>query len=99
MSQQDDQALARAIAEHDAAAETAFDWRFRSRVEAIVRKRGVRDHDCGDVVQRIMMDALRQLRLGQFRGDATLSTWLHAIIGGAVSNYFRKPGGPELVSL
>jgi RNA polymerase sigma factor (sigma-70 family) len=99
MNRDDEMTLVRAIADGDEQAESAFDRMFRAKVETFVCRRRVPGRDCSDVVQDILTDALRQLRQGKFRGDARLSTWLHAIINGGVTNYFRKHGGPEFVSL
>src|ERR1019366_3253957 len=98
MGRQEDEALAQAIADGNEAAETTFDRMFRSKVEVFVRKRGIPSQDCADVVQLVLHNALRQLRRGAYRAEAGLATWLHAIISGGVADYFRRRGGPALVS-
>jgi DNA-directed RNA polymerase specialized sigma24 family protein len=98
MSRQEDEALAHAIAGGDEAAERAFDQMFRSKVEVFVRKRGIPRQDCADVALMVLHNALRQLRRGAYRAEASLATWLHPIISGGVADHFRKRGGPKLVS-
>lgn len=99
MTRPEDEELAHAIAGGDEAAASRFDQMFRAKVEAFARKRNVPTPDCPDVTQEVLADALRQLRLGKFRGEASLATWLHPIIKGGIANYFRKRRGPEIVSL
>src|SRR5262245_34972515 len=81
----------------DAAA--IFEARFRPRIEAIARRRGVPSADRPDVVQDVLLDALRQIAAGTFRQDASLSTWLHILVNGWVSSYFRKRGSRQIISL
>jgi RNA polymerase sigma factor (sigma-70 family) len=99
MTRQEDEALARAIASGDELAASRFDQTFRARIEAIARKRKVPGSDCADVAQDVLADALRQLRQGKFRGEASLATWLHPILHGGIANYFRRRHGPKTVSL
>ncbi len=79
--------------------QAAFDSRFRPRIEALARRRGVPSHDCQDVAQEVLSTALRQLQDGKFRVESALATWLHPIMHAGVANYFRKRGRVEAVPL
>lgn len=58
-----------------------FLWRNARRLGAPV-------HACDDVVQEVFVVAQR--RLGEFRGDASIATWLYAILANVVREQRRK---------
>lgn len=99
MTIRSDSELAAAISAGDEAVATAFDERFRGRIEAIARKRGVPVSDCGDIAQEVLAYAFRQIRDGKFRGTAALSTWLYPIINGKIADYWRARKSSQPVSL
>src|SRR4051812_26567524 len=76
-----------------------FDRRFRSKIEAFARRRGVVRHDCVDVAQDVLAEAMRQIGEGKFRGASALSTWLHPMMNGKVADYFRKRSRRAAASL
>src|SRR5262245_22987159 len=97
-AEDDAEVVARLRAGDEAAAEE-FDRRFRARIERIAHRRGVPLDDCPDVAQDVLTDAVRQLRRGNFRGEASLTTWLHALIQGNVATYYRRRRDKLLVPI
>jgi RNA polymerase sigma-70 factor (ECF subfamily) len=94
-----DEELVEAIKARDEDAAAKFDERFRGRIEALARRRGIPSNDCPDVAQDVLVDAVRQIRQGNYRGEASLGTWLHMIIGGKIGDYWRRHRAKEHVSL
>lgn len=94
-----DQELAAAIRAGDESAACEFCARFQSLIAGIARRRRVPVHDCDDVAQDVLAQAIHQIRLGQFRGTASLSTWLHHIIRGKIADYLRRARKREALSL
>ena len=66
-----------------------IDAKLLSRLDYVTEKAGVPRQDAPDVVQTAMSDAVRQHAAGAFRGDCTLGTWLHTILGGKIKDYWR----------
>lgn len=97
MTKDSDALLVAAIAAGDEEAARRFDERFRHRVQAIGRKRGILPADSEDVAQEVMVYALTQLRQGKFRGEAALSTWLHPIIHGKIVDHLRSRPNPAVL--
>lgn len=58
-----------------------FVWRNARRLGAPV-------HACDDIVQEVFVVAQR--RLGEFRGDSSVATWLYAILANVVREQRRK---------
>jgi RNA polymerase sigma-70 factor (ECF subfamily) len=85
-----DEQIAAGIRRGDRDAEREFCERFQPRVAAIARRRRVLVHECADVTQEVLIDAIRQIRSGKFRGDASFATWLRPIIAGKIADYFRR---------
>lgn len=99
MTTESDDELVAALRADDSDACFRFERRFRERIEALARKQRVPADDCGDIVQNVLADALRQIRQGKFRGAAALSTWLYPIINGKLADYWRTKRGPPTTSL
>jgi RNA polymerase sigma-70 factor, ECF subfamily len=95
----DDHDLAHVIQAGREDAVSEFTSRFRPRIEAVVRNRGVPSRDRDDVVQDILSDAIRQLQQGRFREAAALSTWVYRIALGKTVDYWRKPRPTALLPL
>ena len=88
-SSEDDDLVAGILADNEGAFQ-AFDHRFRTRIEAIARRRNLSAADCKDLAQEALSDAFRAIRRGQFRGQSTLGTWVHAITAAKIADYWRK---------
>jgi RNA polymerase sigma-70 factor (ECF subfamily) len=99
MTTESDEELVAAIRTGDNDAAVRFERRFSERIQALARKQQVPADDCGDIVQNVLADALRQIRQGTFRGAAALSTWLYPIINGKLADYWRTKRGPPTTSL
>jgi RNA polymerase sigma-70 factor (ECF subfamily) len=76
-----------------------FDAYFRRRIESFLLRRGLRHPDSEDVTQDILIEALRQMCKGQFRGEASLATWMHQLMRGKAEDFRRKHRNRPSVSL
>lgn len=56
--------------------------RYRPLLIASIRKQGIPEQDCGDLVQEILSAAFSQIQRQLFRGDCSLGTWLATIARG-----------------
>jgi RNA polymerase sigma-70 factor (ECF subfamily) len=86
-----DKALARQIAAGDAAAFDAFFKEYFPRLFRFTMTRTDGDSDLAEeVVQRTMCIVVR--KIGQYRGEASLFTWLCQICRNEVVSVYRKRG-------
>lgn len=84
---EDDELLAR-FRGGDASAFDEIVARYERRVFSIAIRICRHHEDARDVTQDVFVTALR--RLGEFRGDAQLSTWLHRVTVNASLDLVRK---------
>jgi RNA polymerase sigma-70 factor (ECF subfamily) len=92
-----DDDLVRRYLAGDAGAFTTLMERHQQRVYAVcVRVLGNRE-DAADAVQDAFLSALR--KLGQFRGDALFTTWLHRVAVNACYDILRKRARQPLLHL
>lgn len=94
--------LINAIVAGDANATELFVRDNEPRIRRAVRDAGVPSADAPDVVQDIIIEAVRQLSRGQFAQRASLRTWIRTIAEGRIVDYRRaagRRGSRETVSL
>lgn len=84
----DDEELLRAIADGDGDAAESFDHAFRKRLECIARASGVRSEDSCDVVQQVLFEAYKQIRLDH-RRIQHLPAWLVGLLKHKIADHFR----------
>ena len=89
-SRYDDVEFVSRIFNGDELAEELFISKYRARFIRTAWRSRVPEQDCQDVAQDALLNALRQMREGHYRGESSLSTWLERIVLGAISNYFRR---------
>lgn len=89
-SRVDDLDFVRRIIQGDEIAAEQFILKYRPRFIRIAWRRRIPDQDCQDIAQEALLNSLRQMRDGLYRGDSSLGTWLERIISGAIADYFRK---------
>jgi RNA polymerase sigma-70 factor (ECF subfamily) len=51
---------------------------------------GFQNSDWEDVASEVLMDALRAIRTGKFRGDSSLGTFIYTITSRRIIDYIRK---------
>ncbi len=95
----EDRLLAEKVAARDQQAATTFFDGYFARVYRFVAARVSREDACEDIVQEVMIKAVRNMHT--YRGEAALFTWLCQISRHEISDYYRRHGRKEaqLVSL
>lgn len=95
----DDRLLAEKVAARNQAAANEFFDSYFARVYRFVASRVERDDACEDIVQEVMIKAVRNMH--SYRGEAALFTWLCQIGRHEISDYYRRYGRKDapLVSL
>lgn len=78
------------IAQHDEQAVAEFDRIYRNQVINMARRAGVPAEDCEDVAQEALLDTVRAIQSGQFKGHSSLKTFLIGILKHKMASYFRK---------
>jgi RNA polymerase sigma factor (sigma-70 family) len=76
----------------DNSATEAFVREYEPRIKRAVREARIPAADAQDVVQDVLIEAIRQLSAGKFEERAALGTWLRRIISGRVVDYWRREG-------
>ncbi|MBB1089026.1 RNA polymerase sigma factor RpoE [Lysobacter sp. SG-8] len=88
-----DQALVRRVQQGDGAAFDALVRKYQHRIVGLIGRYVSDWSECQDVAQETFMRAYRAL--GNFRGDAQFSTWLHRIAVNTAKNHLvaqnRRP--------
>jgi RNA polymerase sigma-70 factor (ECF subfamily) len=84
--------LARKIAAGDEASVEVFCQKYRQRLEYFCVKRGIPFEDGRDLAQETLANAVQQMRLGRFRGEASPEFWLTRILLNRVADYWRAKG-------
>jgi RNA polymerase sigma-70 factor, ECF subfamily len=93
-STRSDTELARLAAEGDAAAFAEIYSRYRTLVYSIALRMTRNFADAEDLTQDSFVSVLR--RIGTFRGEASLSTWLYRVVVNQVNMHFRlRKSKPE----
>lgn len=62
---------------------------YRPRLLCFARMMGVPPQDCADVVQEVLLIAIRDIRSGRFRRDSSLITWLDGILKHKIGDLWR----------
>ena len=62
---------------------------YRPRLLYFARMMGVPPQDCADVVQEVLLIAIRDIRCGRFRRDSSLITWLDGILKHKIGDLWR----------
>ncbi|MCW2784637.1 MAG: polymerase, sigma subunit, family [Marmoricola sp.] len=88
LSELDDQALVLAHGDGDPAAFGVLFTRHRDRLWAVALRTTGNPEDAADALQEAMISAYQ--RLGSFRGDAQVTTWLHRIVVNASLDRLRR---------
>ncbi len=82
--------LVKSLLKGDQAAFTAFYNTYFPRVFRFCRLRVKSSEDCQDIVQQSMTNAMRGL--ANYRGEASLQTWLCQIARNETSAWYKKTG-------
>lgn len=85
-----DQELISRIVAGDPEAIEEFAARFRPLLITFAKKRSIPWPDFEDVAHEALQAALDQIKRKVFRCDSRISTWLHPILEGKASDYFRS---------
>ena len=78
------------IASSDESASREFHLSYAERLRRIAWRRGVADQDLEDVVQDVMVAAIRGIQDGTFQERSQLGTWLTGILKNKIADYWRK---------
>jgi RNA polymerase sigma-70 factor (ECF subfamily) len=63
---------------------------YKARLLWFARIMGVPGQDCADVVQDVFLAAIHEIRLGKFRGDSSLITWMDGILKNKIKDLWRS---------
>lgn len=85
-----DRFLIEGIEAEDEQSLVRFDLRFRARLIAAARKRGLGRHDAEDVVQETLVAALRQIKERRFERRSSLGHWVGSIFAKRAADFLRK---------
>ena len=69
-----------------------FVRQYEGRIRQFVRNGGVPASDVPDVAQDILIEALRQISLGQFEHRSNVATWMRRVAHGRIVDYWRSRG-------
>ncbi len=89
----EDRQLAEKVAARDQVAAATFFDSYFARVYRFVASRVEREDACEDIVQEVMIKAVRNIH--SYRGEAALFTWLCQISRNEISDYYRRHGRKE----
>ncbi len=95
----EDLAFVRRIMEGDEAASEELVRKYSSNLKIHAYDRGVPGDETQDVVQETFIAAIIQIKKGNYRGEASLATWLHSILRRKVADHFRRQPGYGSISL
>jgi RNA polymerase sigma-70 factor (ECF subfamily) len=93
----DDRELVRRYLEGDAGAFTTLVERHQARVYSVCLRVTGNAEDAADATQEAFISALR--KLGQFRGDAAFTTWMHRVSVNACYDLLRKRARQPMLHL
>jgi RNA polymerase sigma-70 factor, ECF subfamily len=85
-----DYQLARRIADGDMQAFEEFYQRYHRRVYGLCLRMSRNTTEAEDLTQEVFMHVYR--KIGSFRGESTMMTWLHRVTVNLVLMHFRKSG-------
>jgi RNA polymerase sigma factor (sigma-70 family) len=68
---------------------TILEDRYKPRLLWFARVMGVPGEDCSDLVQDVLLVAIREIRSDRFRGDSALITWLDGILKNKIKDFWR----------
>jgi RNA polymerase sigma factor (sigma-70 family) len=63
--------------------------RYKPRLVWFARVMGIPPDDCSDLVQDVLLVAIREVRGGRFRGDSSIITWLDGILKNKIKDFWR----------
>lgn len=84
-----DRDLVERIAGKDEEAADLFHKLHGDTLLTAARNRGLTPEDCQDAVQEVLLTAIQQIRSGRFRAEASVATWLQAILRHKILDYWR----------
>lgn len=93
----DDRELVRRYLAGDAGAFTTLVERHQARVYSVCLRVTGNAEDAADATQEAFISALR--KLGQFRGDAAFTTWMHRVAINACYDLLRKRSRQPMLHL
>ncbi|MDO5032202.1 RNA polymerase sigma factor [Corynebacterium sp.] len=86
-----------AFIEGDTKAFSAIVERHRKRLTTVARRYTRNDHDAQDIVQEALLRA--SCSMDNYRGESTLSTWLHRLVMNSGYDFLNHRANRELASL
>jgi RNA polymerase sigma factor (sigma-70 family) len=63
--------------------------RYKPRLLWFARVMGIPSDDASDLVQDVLLIAIREIRSGRFRGDSAIITWLDGILKNKIKDFWR----------
>jgi len=63
--------------------------RYKPRLVWFARVMGVPPDDSSDLVQDVLLVAIREIQSGRFRGDSSIITWLDGILKNKIKDFWR----------
>src|SRR5215475_6370011 len=63
--------------------------RYKPRLLWFARVMGVPAEDCSDLVQDVLLIAIREIRSERFRRDSAIITWLDGILKNKIKDFWR----------
>src|SRR5215510_8050115 len=63
--------------------------RYKPRLLWFARVMGIPPEDSSDLVQDVLLVAIREIRAGRFRHDSSIITWLDGILKNKVKDFWR----------
>src|ERR1051326_7864890 len=71
------------------ASATILEDRYKPRLLWFARVMGVPPDDASDLVQDVLLIAIREIRSGRFRRDSAIITWLDGILKNKIKDFWR----------
>jgi RNA polymerase sigma factor (sigma-70 family) len=68
---------------------TILEERYKPRLLWFARVMGVPPEDSSDLVQDVLLIAIREIRSGRFRRDSSIITWLDGILKNKIKDFWR----------
>jgi RNA polymerase sigma factor (sigma-70 family) len=68
---------------------TILEERYKPRLLWFAKVMGVPPEDSSDLVQDVLLIAIREIRSGRFRRDSSIITWLDGILKNKIKDFWR----------
>src|SRR5215471_9053732 len=68
---------------------TILEERYKPRLLWFARVMGVPPEDASDLVQDVLLIAIREIQAGRFRHDSSIITWLDGILKNKIKDFWR----------